>query len=215
MKIKYLGHSSLLISSKDNVKIITDPYTPGHGIAYKAINESADIVTITHNHGDHNNIASVKGSPAILREAGSKTIKGIEIKSVSLYHDAAQGSQRGVNLAFCLKVDGITVCHLGDLGHTLKPEQISAIGQVDILLIPVGGFFTIDAKEASVVAKSLKSKVIIPMHYKTPKADFPIAAVDEFLKDKKNVRRLNSSEVEFNSDTLPKETEIIVLQPAL
>ncbi len=116
------------------------------------------------------------------------------------------------NLIFCFKVDGLNLCHMGDLGHQLNQQQLSEVGQVDILFIPVGGYYTIDAKEATEVVQAVKPKMIFPMHYKTSKADYPITGVDQFLKDKKNIRRLNSSEIEINKDTLPKETEVVILQ---
>jgi L-ascorbate metabolism protein UlaG (beta-lactamase superfamily) len=215
MKIKYLGHASFLITSQDNKKIVIDPYSVGHGISYGEINETADIVTVSHAHGDHNNSASIKGSPTILHVAGTKTIKGIDIKGTPVFHDEAQGSKRGNNLIFCFNIDGMKLCHLGDLGHTLGPKQLSEIGPVDILLVPVGGFFTIDAREATTVAESVGAKVVIPMHYKTAKADYPIKPVDDFLLGKKNIRKLDSSEAEYTKETLPEKAEIVVLQPAL
>jgi L-ascorbate metabolism protein UlaG (beta-lactamase superfamily) len=215
MKIKYLAHASFLITSQDNTRIITDPYTVGQGISYGAINEPADIVTVTHSHGDHSNSKSVKGNPVIIQEPGAQTVKGIKIKGTPVFHDEAQGSKRGKNTMFCFEIDGMNLCHVGDLGHQLSPSQISEIGKVDILLIPVGGFFTIDSSGASAVVKSIQPRVVIPMHYKTPKAEYPIAPVDDFLKDKKNVKRSVSSEAEFTRATLPKDTEILVLSPAL
>ncbi len=214
MQIKWLGHASFLITSRDQKKILTDPYTVGNGINYSPINESSDIVTKSHNHGDHNNTKAIKGNPVILSEAGPHSAKGIELKAVPVFHDEAQGSKRGNDLIFSFKMDGINLCHLGDLGHELNKQQLSAIGPVDILFIPVGGFFTIDAKEAAAVARSINPKLIFPMHYKNAKVEYPIAGVDEFLKDKKNVRRLNSSEFEVTQDRLPAETEIIVLKSA-
>ena len=116
---------------------------------------------------------------------------------------------------FCFEVDGIEVCHLGDLGHQLTDKQVADIGRVDILLIPVGGYYTIDAEVATEVCSKLSPKVIIPMHYKTGKCGFPIAGVDEFLRGKKNVNRLDSSEVEFKPAELPATTQVMVLEPAL
>jgi L-ascorbate metabolism protein UlaG (beta-lactamase superfamily) len=214
MLIKWLGHASFLITSGEKIKIITDPYTIGNGINYKPINESADIVTRSHGHGDHNNTKSIKGNPAILTEPGSRSVKGIEIKGIQVFHDEAGGNKRGTNVIFCFKVDGMELCHMGDLGHQLSRQQLSEIGPVDILFIPVGGFFTIDAREATAVARSIKPKVIFPMHYKTSKVDYPITGVDDFLKDKVNVRRLDASEIEIKKADLPKEAEIIVLQSA-
>jgi L-ascorbate metabolism protein UlaG (beta-lactamase superfamily) len=213
MKIKYLAHSSFLVTSAGGVKIITDPYTAGGGLKYQPIKETADVVTISHEHGDHNNAAAVKGNPAVLRDSGES--KGIKFKAVPADHDEQGGSQRGKNMLYCFAVDGVNVCHCGDLGHVLTPAQVKELGKVDVLLIPVGGFFTIDAKAATKVCEQLKPAVIIPMHYKTEKADFPIAGVEDFLKGKTTVSRINSSEVELLKDKLPQVTQIVVLQYAL
>jgi L-ascorbate metabolism protein UlaG (beta-lactamase superfamily) len=215
MKIKYLGHSSFLITARDNKKIVIDPYNVTRELSYAPINESADIVTVSHGHGDHNNTSTIQGNPTVVKEAGTKTIQGIEVKGVPVFHDEVRGSQRGKNMIFCFHVDGIKICHLGDLGHSLSQEQLADIGTVDILMIPVGGFYTIDAKEAAMVAQSTNAKVVIPMHFKTANTDYPIQPVDDFIKGKKNVRQLNSSEIEYKKETLPRETEIVVLQPAL
>lgn len=214
MKIQWLGHSSFLITSQDNKKIITDPYTPGRGLSYAPITDSADVVTKSHDHPDHNNTRAVRGNPVVLAQAGVQTVKGLEIRAVELFHDESGGTQRGNDLAFCFKIDGLNLCHLGDLGHRLTQTQISSISPVDILFLPVGGYFTVDAKAASDVARSLNPKLIFPMHYKTSKADFPIAGVDDFLKDKKNVLNLKTSEFEIKKENLPHDTEIVVLQSA-
>jgi L-ascorbate metabolism protein UlaG (beta-lactamase superfamily) len=214
MRIKWLGHSSFVITSRDNIKIVTDPYTPGMGLNYHPINESADIVTKSHDHLDHNNTRAVKGNPVVLSEAGLQTIKGVDFKAIPVFHDESAGSQRGRDLVFCFKIDGVNLCHLGDLGHRLNYSQVSEIGQVDILFIPVGGYFTIDAKAASDVARSLNPKLVFPMHYKTPKDDYPITGVDEFLRDKKYVLNIKTSEFEVKKENLPQEAEIVVLQPA-
>jgi L-ascorbate metabolism protein UlaG (beta-lactamase superfamily) len=214
MKIKWLGHSAFLITTSDNIKIILDPYTTGNGINYRPINETADIVTISHMHSDHNNFLAVKGSPVIIREKGRHLIKGVEIKAMPVFHDATLGSQRGECLIFCLKIDGLTVCHTGDLGHTLSQRQINEISPVDIVMLPVGGYYTIEAKEADIVSRSLKAYVIIPMHYKTAKTEYPIVGLQSFLKNRENVRQLDTSEIEITRATLPTSTETIVLKPA-
>lgn len=215
MKLKWLGHACFLIVSDTGLKIITDPYTSGGKIGYAPVNEAADVVTVSHAHGDHNAVSSVQGKPEVIDAGGVKNAKGIQFKGLPVYHDDDEGKQRGTNTIFCFSVDGVKVCHLGDLGHRLSQEQVAEIGDVDILLIPVGGFFTIDANVASQVCDDLKPKVVIPMHYKTPKLDFPIVGVDDFLEGKKNVNRMDSSEVEFKSGALPDVTEIVVLKPAL
>ena len=213
MKIKWLGHASFLITSETGTKIITDPYVAAENLNYGEIKESADIVTVSHEHGDHNYVDGIRGNPEAIR--GTAKVKGIELKGISTYHDDAKGQQRGKNTVFCFEVDGVRVCHLGDLGHQLNDKQMAELGSVDILLIPVGGNYTIDAKVATQVCDRLKPKVIIPMHFKNDKCTFPIAGVDEFLQGKEGVSRLDASEVEFKQGELPASTQTVVLKPAL
>lgn len=215
MKVKWLGHASFLISSEAGLKVITDPYPQSSGLSYAPINEAADIVTMSHDHFDHNNVSSVPGKPQVITGSGAKNIKGVQFRGIDTYHDESQGKERGANTAFCFSVDGIKLCHLGDLGHRLSQEQIAEIGSIDILLIPIGGVFTIDAKMAGKVSDDLKPKVVMPMHYKTAKCDWPLNTIDDFLADRKNVKQLTLSEIEFKAGKLPEVTEIVVLQPAL
>jgi L-ascorbate metabolism protein UlaG (beta-lactamase superfamily) len=146
---------------------------------------------------------------------GSRTVKGMEFKGVPTYHDEARGKQRGENIVFCFNMDGIRICHLGDLGHELDGGQLAAIGGVDVLLCPVGGFYTMDARVAARVCGRIAPKVVIPMHYKTKKCGYPIAGVEDFLKGRKNVRRIGGSEMEIKRDQLPAATESVVLESAL
>jgi len=213
MKIKWLGHAAFLITSDSGTRIITDPYETSNDLKYGRIKESADVVTVSHDHWDHCNVAAVQGNPQVVK--GTTEAKGIKFKGISTYHDDAGGSQRGSNTILCFEVDGVNVCHIGDLGHLLSAEQVTELGKIDILIIPVGGFYTIDAKVASQVCDQLKPGVIIPMHYKTDKCDMPITGVGEFLRGKSNVTRLDASEVEFKSGELPPITQIMVLKPAL
>ncbi len=213
MRIKWLGHACFMITSDAGVKVITDPYTAGGDLNYGEIKESADIVTVSHNHFDHNNIAAVRGNPEVV--SGTAKIKGMEFKGIPTYHDDAKGRSRGNNIIFCFEVDGLRICHLGDLGHQLDAQQVTDLGTVDILLIPVGGFYTMDAKVASHVYQQIKPNVIMPMHYKNDKCGFPIAGVDDFLRDKEGVSRLDASEIEFKRGELPATTQILVLKSAL
>lgn len=213
MKIKWLGHASFLITSDSGVRIITDPYEPNDKLRYGEINESADIATVSHDHFDHGNVAAVKGNPEVVK--GDAEVKGLKFRGIPSFHDSAGGKDRGNNTIFCFEVDGVQVCHLGDLGHELTAEQVTAMGDVDVLLLPVGGFYTIDAAVASRVAEQLKPRIIIPMHFKTEKCDFPISGVDEFLRGKEGVSWLDASEAEFKTGELPSTTRIIVLKPAL
>ena len=214
MKVKWLGHSCFLITSEKGTKLITDPYAVGGGINYSPIKESADIIIVSHGHSDHNNVSAVRGQPQIIKGSGIKDVRGIEFKGIATYHDKSKGKERGGNTVFCFTVDGIRLCHLGDLGHLLSQEQIASVGDVDILFIPVGGFFTIDAAEASRVCTQLMPKVTIPMHFKTTKCAYPIGTVEDFLKGKERVKKWDTSEIEFQAGKLPAEGEIIVLPPA-
>ena len=208
-----MGHACFVITSATGTRIITDPYQTGAGLTYGEIKESADIVTVSHDHFDHGNVAAVRGNPEVVR--GAAKTKGIEFTATPSYHDDAGGRKRGDNIMFCLEVDGIAVCHLGDLGHALGDKQVAELGKVDILLVPVGGYYTIGAKVATEVCNQLKPKVIIPMHWNYKWSFSEIASVDEFLKGKPDVSRLDVSEIEFKAGQLPAIAQIVVLKPAL
>jgi L-ascorbate metabolism protein UlaG (beta-lactamase superfamily) len=215
MKVKWLGHAAFLITSEDGTRIICDPYRVGEGVDYGPIDMAADIVTVSHKHYDHDNVAAVKGSPVVVDKPGKKSVKGIEFNGVPTFHDEARGQKRGDNIIFCFSVDGVRVCHLGDLGHELEKGQVNQIGSVDVLLVPVGGFYTIDAKQAARVCDQLAPKMVIPMHFKSGKCGFPIAGVEDFLKGRKKVERPCASEIEINKGRLPTESETVVLEHAL
>ncbi len=218
MKIKWYGHAAFLITSDQGTKFIIDPYESGAfggQLSYGKIKDQADFVLITHDHADHNHTKDLPGTPQVVKGSGSKTVKGISIKGIATYHDPSKGSERGSNTVFTFKVDEMQVCHLGDLGHVLSDKELAEIGMVDVLLIPVGGYFTIDPKEATRVAEQIKPRVTIPMHYKTEKCGFPIAPVEDFLKGKTNTRRLKANETIFNKGTLSQQAEIVVLEHAL
>jgi L-ascorbate metabolism protein UlaG (beta-lactamase superfamily) len=218
MKIKFLGHASFLITTAEGTRLQFDPYEPGGfngAIGYGPFTEAADIVVVSHDHADHGCVAAVPGKPLVVTGANSQNIRGVELLRHKTYHDANQGGKRGENIVTVCRAEGLSVCHLGDLGHLLSAEDVKALGKVEVLLAPVGGLFTIDAEAATKVMASLSPRICIPMHYKTPKAGFPIAPIDGFLQGKKNVKRLGTNEVEISVENLPKETEIWVLEPAL
>lgn len=248
MKIKWLGHASVLVTSDSGTKIIIDPYEPGYHappngtLAYDDIEESADIVIVTHEHPDHNNVATVRGNPKIVRGAEIRgatavKIKGIELKGIPCYHDNAGGKLLGENTIICFEVDGIRICHSGDLGHQLSNGQVAELGRVDILLLcvgllvpvgepqfitneaglrePVYNQYIIDADVANQLYDQLTPKVIIPIHYSNDRCSFKLVGVDEFLKGRKNVIRIDTSEVELTQENLPATTQIIVLKPSL
>jgi L-ascorbate metabolism protein UlaG (beta-lactamase superfamily) len=215
MKVKWLGHASFLITSAAGTRIITDPYPLGNGLSYGEITEEAEVVTVSHDHFDHANVEAVGGSPKVVNETAPVEIGGVRFAGVASFHDPSGGAERGPNVIYTMEIDGIRLCHLGDLGHPLSTQQITGIGRVDVLLIPVGGFFTIDAKVASEVAGKLAPKVIIPMHFSNEKCQFPISGVEDFLAGKDSVIRPGVSEADFRADELPETTEVVVLEPAL
>ena len=205
MKIKWNGHASFTITAADGTVLVTDPYDPNGydgALQYAAVTDRADGALVSHDHADHNYVQGLTGNPRVIKGAGS--IKNIEIKGIKTFHDETDGSERGTNLIFIIKVDGITICFCGDLGHQLSDKQIDEAGKIDILLVPVGGFFTLDSDGASQLVDTLKPKIVIPMHYKTSKCSFPISEVEPFRSLMKNVKNLEKSEVEIAANQLPE-----------
>ena len=218
MKIKWYGHASFLITSEQGTKIITDPYEPGGfggAIAYGPIPDEADIVLVSHDHGDHNYVQGLKGKPQVVKGVGSHKVKNVEFRGIAAYHDEKKGSERGANTIFCFTLDGARLCHLGDLGYVLSDPEAKQIGPVDILLLPIGGVYTVDPSQATQTAQKLNPKIVIPMHYKTPHCGFPLAKVEDFTKGKAEVKVVKGSEVEVRGEKLPQAPQVLVLQPSL
>jgi len=198
MKVTYLGHACFLLETAAGTRILIDPYNEQVGYPIRPV--PADVVLISHEHFDHNYLAMATGSPRVirgLREEGREwadvreTVDGIEISTVRTYHDETQGSQRGKNAMFLVRADGLGLLHAGDLGHPLDPGTIAQVGRVDVFMVPVGGYYTIDAATANRVIEQLSPRVVIPMHYRTEvNPDWPIAPLDPFLQGKANVRHV-------------------------
>ena len=217
MKIRFLGHSAFLLTASDTTRIITDPYVPGAfggAITYAPIAEPADFITVSHNHIDHNNVTGVPGDHKTIRSAGERKAGGVTVTGFDCFHDENSGRDRGTNVIFVFEDAGLRLAHGGDLGH-VPTAQAQAIGRVDVLLVPVGGHFTIGPNEAHETMRLLGARVTIPMHFKTSKTDMPIVGVEEFLKGQGNVKRAGKSEIELTPATLPDAPTIIVLEHAL
>lgn len=212
MKIKWFGHSCFMVTSENGTKILMDPYISMLG--YKLPEIEADIVATSHEHKDHNNIAAVKGDFVHIYGLGVFSEHGIEIKGVDTFHDKFSGDKKGRNTIYNFKVDDINVCHCGDLGHMLDEKQLEEIGKVDVLLIPVGGGYTIDGIDAVEVVKQLKPTVIIPMHYRTKAlgpAGLAFAKVDKFV-DASGINSMNYSELELNKENIKNYKGIAILK---
>lgn len=184
MDITYFGHSSFLIKTRD-CKIVTDPFDP-KVVGFPFPKPTADIVTVSHPHGDHNNVVAVQGEPMVFDWPGEFERKGVRIFGVQSYHDDKEGAERGENVIFKFELEGMTVVHAGDQGFVADNKQMEEIGDVDILIVPVGGHYTIDAKQAADMAKKIEPHIIIPMHYAhdrlNPELASHMAPVDEFIK---------------------------------
>lgn len=199
LKIRWLGHSCFYITSDNGTRILTDPFA--ESVGYRLPDVEADIVTVSHNHYDHNNTRIVKGQFKIFNNSGSFEHKGVQIKGISSFHDDVKGSKRGGNIIFVLNVDDVRICHLGDLGHVIDESTASEIGQIDVLLVPVGGTFTVDAQKAREVIELIKPGTIIPMHYKTPDLSFEIAGVGDFTRlfDSARIKKIENLQLDFTN----------------
>lgn len=181
MLITYQGHSQFLLESAQGLRVLTDPYD--QSARFPVAEVAADVVTVSHNHGDHNYIKKVQGSPMVISTAGVHTLPGgASAEAFPAFHDEVEGSKRGSNLLFKIHLDGLTIAHLGDLGHPLNAQQVDFLQGTHILLVPVGGFYTIDAHQAKALIDKVGPRITIPMHYKTPEGGLHnIAPVEDFL----------------------------------
>jgi L-ascorbate metabolism protein UlaG (beta-lactamase superfamily) len=215
MKVKWYGHAAFRIEA-GGIRIILDPYKPGAyggGIGYGRISDEADLVLVSHDHDDHAYVQDIKGRFQLIKEEGEWEVKGVKINGIPSFHDDRKGKERGRNLIFVVEAEGLRLAHMGDLGHTLDEQLLKRIGRVDIVLLPVGGLYTIDARAAEEVMDALGPSFVIPMHYKTEKCGFPIAPVEEFVKGKQ-YERVDGSEIEIRREDLG-ERRIVVLKHAL
>ena len=191
MKIKWLGHSSFLISSEQGIRIITDPFGRGFlnlpalfwRMNYKETDKEADVITISHHHWDHSHWEGVGGKPAVISETGISEVKGITFKGVPSLH-GLHWIVRKPNIIFCFEVDDQKICHLGDIGYPLNDYQLSQIGRVDVLFVPVGGFMTVGPADAIKICQQLNPRLIIPMHYRNSQCKFPLfSTVEKFYQN--------------------------------
>ena len=213
MKIKYLGHSCFLLEESTGTTVVCDPYSSE--IGYEMPPVSADAVTVSHHHYDHDAVENVSGNPVVLDKEQGYELDGVVINAIKSYHDNSLGEKRGENVIFKFRMDGLDVCHLGDLGEDCTAELIEAILPVNVLLIPVGGNYTIDGAMAKEYVERIMPDVVIPMHYRTKGCDLDIDKVDDFLSelDDSNVEiEIADGEIELSREDIDGEiTKVIVI----
>lgn len=217
MQIFWKGHSCFQIltnpDKKNQVKIVIDPFSEEIGL--KPPKLEADILLISHSHYDHNNKKIVSGNPFLIEGPGEYEVKGVWIEGIFSWHDQNEGRERGENTIYLIEAENLRICHLGDFGQKkLTDEQMEKIGEVDILMIPVGGVYTISAKEAIDILAQIEPKITIPMHYLLPKLKIKIEGVEKFLKSLgiKKLEPLPKLSVK-KKELSPEEAKIILLKP--
>lgn len=193
MKLKWLGHACFLITAEDGTRIVTDPYNAEVG--YRVPVETADFVTVSHDHFDHSSVDNVPGTPEVIKGPGHFELGTVKAVGVPTAHDDQSGAKRGHNTVYCFDIpeggETLRICHLGDLGHQLTPQQRQSIGEVDVLLVPTGGTYTITASGAADVIRQVRPKVVVPMHYKTDALAFPLSPVTDFTQ------QMASADIDF------------------
>ncbi len=215
MDIISLGHSSFRLRGK-SASVVTDPFTGVTvGIPFPK-HTASDIVTISHEHEDHNAREAVEGDPFVISGPGEYEIKGVGIVGIGVYHDNEKGLQRGKNTIYRIEMDGISLVHLGDLGHELSASDVDSLDGVDVLFVPTGGVYTIDPGQAAKVVHEIQPTIIIPMHYNRPGLDQKIFAglvgIDAFLKEMGKGEVAPQPKLSITKDKLPEEMQIVVLQ---
>lgn len=216
MKIDWLAHSCFTLRNQTGSVLLTDPYDESTG--YEVPRVEADVVTSSHGHKDHAHFEAIQGDYILFNTSGKHEACGFAVTGIESKHDDEDGTKRGDNLIFVIESEHIRLCHCGDLGHMLTQEQLQAIGHVDILMVPVGGYYTIDAHTAREVVRALDPRVVIPMHYKTEQCPYPIAPIEPFLelmqKDEYAISMYHDSTKDYTEDGLPKRHTVLVMDHA-
>lgn len=215
MDIYWYGQACFKLKGK-NAAVVIDPYDPSFTGLKLSKDLSADVVLVTHSHQDHNFASAViglsGGKPIAFDKPGEYEVSGVVISGIDSFHDSAEGSERGKNTIFHLLFDNLDIVHLGDLGQAkLTEEQVAEIGQTDILLIPVGSVYTIDAKAASEIVSQLEPKIVIPMHYKIEGLKFALEGVEGFLKEMGAENVVPQPKLSITKEKLPEEPQVVVL----
>lgn len=208
MNINWLGHSCFVIKG-NRTTIITDPFSPDSG--YSLDKAAADIVTVSHQHAGHSNFSGISGEPKLISGPGEYEIGGALVIGLATFHDSQKGAKRGKNTVYLIEIDEISICHLGDLGHTLNDEQVEELDDIDVLMLPVGGISTLNAAEAAEVVRQIEPKIVIPMHYQTDTYKGELEPVDRFLKEMGVTDLEPQSRLTVTKSNLPLSTQVFLL----
>jgi len=206
LQIRWHGHSCFEITNE--VTLVTDPHD-GKSIGIHAPSVTGDIVLVSHDHYDHNSVKSVeKDGSKIVTDTRKRNISNVEIKGFETFHDESHGEKRGNNIIYKFTMEDIAFCHMGDLGHDLDENTVQKIGDVDILFIPIGGTFTLDATQAWRLIKKVKPRIAVPMHYKIGGLSLPITEIEPFLEKSKYEIIKVGNEIDIEKEDLPDEPEV-------
>lgn len=209
VRVSWLGHAMFLLEDGEGNRLVTDPY--GDGVGYALPSVEANIVLVSHDHFDHGNVGLVKGNPVVVREAGEHEAGGVKITGFSTFHDTSGGGERGSNVVFRWRMQGLTFVHLGDLGHPLDSGLASALKGVDVLFVPVGGTFTIDDAQAAALVEELAPRIAVPMHFRNSGCSFPILTVEPFSSRFNRLQKVGSSPLYLAPGGLPEPTLVLVM----
>ncbi len=211
MRITWHGHSCFEL--KDSISLVIDPHD-GKSIGIKPPVLRADMVLVTHDHFDHNCVRIVKGDPAVVRQPGHRVVKGVKVNGIPTFHDHESGAKRGRNTIYTFTMDGIRLCHCGDLGHMLSEDQLRAIGPVDVLFVPVGGTFTLSLPEVRELIARVQPRIVVPMHYRWGSLSITVQTIEPFLEGLPEDRVQGvGNEVDLLKEELPPTTEYWVFSP--
>ncbi len=209
VRISWLGHAMFLLEDGAGHRLVTDPY--GEGVGYTLPQVEADIVLVSHDHFDHANVSMVKGNPQVVSDPTPRDIDGVEIEGFATYHDGSAGKERGPNLVFRFRMQGLTFLHMGDIGHMLPDDLREALRGADVLFVPVGGTFTVDDAGAAELVAALAPRIAIPMHFRNAACAFPILTEEPFLARFPRVEKAGKNPVYISAGDLPEPTLVLVL----
>lgn len=213
MELVYLGHSAFRLRMARGITLVTDPFEKLGNVLMRQVN--AEVVTVSHDHKDHNMLGRIKGEPFVISAPGEYEISGVRITGFPSFHDKEKGKKRGKNNIFLIQMDEIKICHLGDLGHLLSEKLLEEINDIDVLLIPIGGLYTLNPQEAAKLTKDIQPKIVIPMHYGVKalgKNLKDLAVPESFFKNLGVKERVEEQKLTLKKGALPEEMQVFLMK---